>query len=150
MLTPDQIAHFEAFGFLVFRQLFSAAEAAVFKEESEQIMAEARGGGPLDEDRWQQVQPFFERRPFLSQVPADDRIYSIGESLFGPDFLLICTEGSLHVGDTPWHGPVLPDTVYLPMVKIAFYMDALEKDTGCLRVIPGTHQPGAAILITQQ
>ena len=139
MLTPDQIAHFDTFGFLVLPQLFSAAEVAVIKEESEQIMAEARAGRPMDEDKWQAVQPFFERRPFMNQLPADDRIYSIGEGLFGPDFFLIGTEGNLHVGDTPWHGPSLPDTVFLPMVKIAFYVDALEKDTGCLRVVPGTH-----------
>ncbi len=144
MLTPDQIAHFEAFGFLLLPQLFSAAEAAVIKEESEDMMAEARGGGPVDETERQQLQPFFERRPFMSQLPADDRIYSIGEGLFGPDFILIATEGSLHVGDTQWHGPPLPPpgTVNLPMVKIAFYLDALEKDTGCLRVIPGTHRVG--------
>ncbi len=140
MLTSNQVAHFETFGYVCLPQLLSPDEAAVIKQEAEQIMAEARGGGAPDDQKWQAVQPFFERKPFLSQLPADDRIYGIGQSLFGPDFFLIGTEGNLHVGDTPWHGAL--EDIGLPSVKIAFYVDTLTKETGCLRVIPGTHRGG--------
>ena len=69
----------------------------------------------------------------------DDRVYEIGEDFLGLDFFLIGTEGNLHRGDTPWHGAGGWD-MGARSVKIAFYMDPLTRDDGCLRVIPGTHR----------
>ena len=40
MLTPGQIAHFETFGFLVLRQLFTPDEAATIKREADDIRGE--------------------------------------------------------------------------------------------------------------
>ena len=108
MLTSNQAAHFHAFGFLVLRQLLTPDEVAEMKREADQIMTEQRGGRPFDPTQVQAVQPFFERRPFLAQLVEDDRIYSLGEDLCGPDFILDGTEGSLRVGDTPWHGGLSP------------------------------------------
>ena len=138
MLTPEQIAHFNTFGFLVMRQVFTPAEMAVIVREANEIMDEERGGRPFDGVKRQFVQPFFERKPFLSQLPADDRIYGLGESLLGPDFFLMGTEGNLHVGQTPWHGPLESSPL---TIKIIFYLEALTKDTGALRLIPGSHLP---------
>ena len=129
------------------RQVFTPDEIAVMTREANEIMDEQRGGRPFDGEKRQFVQPFFERKPFLSELPADDRIYGIGESLLGPDFFLIGTEGNLHVGDTQWHGVYLNSDYdyggsphFLQSVKVAFYLDPLGKETGCLRVIPGSHR----------
>ena len=140
MLTPDQIAHLHTFGFLVLRRLFTPDEVALIEREAEEIMAAARQGHPFDPTTTQAVQPFFERRPFMAGLAADDRIYSLGEDVLGPDFLLDGTEGNFHVGDTPWHGGSGRQTRILPEIKIAFYPQPLAKDSGCLRVIPGTHR----------
>jgi hypothetical protein len=140
MLTAGQIAHFDTFGFLVLRQLFTPEEAAIMKREAIEIFDEARGVGPFTGEKWEQIQPFFEQRPFSSALPDDDRVYNIGVDLLGPDFFLGTTEGSLHVGDTGWHGGPPPEHE-LGHVKIAFYLDALTRETGCLRVIPGSHLP---------
>ena len=138
MLTPGQIAHFETFGFLVQRQLFTPDETAAIKREATENFQEDREGRPFGgEERY--IQPFFERKPFLSSLPADDRIYSLGEQLMGPDFMLIATEGNLHVGPTPWHGGVENNEGTLPSIKIGIYPDRLTKETGCLRVVPGSH-----------
>ena len=139
MLTPGQIAHFETFGFLVLRQVFNAKEVAVMRRESDEIFAEERNGGPVS-DTTQGVQPFFELKPFLSTLVADDRIYNIGLDLLGPDFLLVQTEGRSRVGDTPWHGPVAEENA-TRTTKIGFYLDELRRDTGCLRFVPGSHRP---------
>ena len=145
MLTAQQKAHFETFGFLFLPHLLSQDEIAIMKRESVEIFDEARNGRAFDGKQRQPVQPFFEWRPFLSSLVEDDRIYGIGESLLGPDFFLIGTEGNLHVGDTQWHGVDL-DSDYggsphvLQSVKVAFYLDPLDKETGCLRVIPGSHR----------
>ena len=141
-LTAEQVNHFRTFGFLMLRGLFTRDEAATMKAEANDIMAEARGGGPMDETTWQSLQPFFERRPFMASLPADDRIYRPAQALCGENCQLIGTDGHLHVGDTPWHGGDGEDhmTELVPNVKIAFYFDALTRDTGALRVVPGSHR----------
>ena len=136
MLSKDQVRHFETFGFLVLRNVFSFDEVDIMLKESDEIFSELRQGKPFTAQVREAVQPFFERRPFLHSLLADDRIYSIGESILGPDFLLNVTEGNLHVGDTPWH----TGKAILRTVKIGFYLETLTVNTGCLRVIPGTHK----------
>ena len=115
---------------------------SVMVREADEIFAEARGGRPFTGDTWEAVQPFFERRPFLSRLAEDDRIYNIGVDLLGPDFILEVTEGNLQNGDTPWHGPIANNGAP-PHVKISFYPEPLTRDTGCLRVVPGSHLAGS-------
>ena len=141
MLTPGQIAHFETFGFVVLSQHFTPEEVAIMKQESDELFDEVRGGTRFTGEKWEPVQPFFERRPFMSRVPEDDRIYNIGVDLLGPDFILEVTEGNLHVGDTPWHGDP-PDEASIRHPKITFYTEPVTRETGCLRVIPGSHRNG--------
>jgi len=140
VLTAGQIAHFETFGFVVLRQLFTPEEMATIKRESDEIFDEVRGGAPFAGEERQAVQPFFERRPFLAGLAADDRIYGIGEDLLGPDFVLDGTEGNLHVGETAWHGSA-PRKGYVLETKITFYPEPVTRETGCLRVVPGSHRP---------
>ncbi len=144
MLTQEQKRFFEAFGFLKLPGLLSVEEAATMERESEEIMADARGGGAFDGEKWQPVQPFFERRPFMRSLIGDVRILGIAEGLLGPDFFLIGTEGNLHVGDTPWHGGGDGFQI-LPNVKIAFYLEPLTAATGALRLIPGSHRGDFAV-----
>ena len=138
LLTPGQLEHMHVFGYLVLRGLLTAPEAGRLQREAAEIMA-AEG---VDHPGGRALQPFFERGPFLSQLPADDRIYGLGEDLLGPDFFLDGTEGNLHAGDTPWHGGDGRTSQVLPEIKIAFYPQALTRETGCLRVIPGSHRVG--------
>ena len=102
MLSEDERLFFSAFGYLVLRGVFTAEEIATIKRESDEIFREGLGV-KLATGR-AALQPFFERRPFMAGLAADDRIYSIGEDLLGPEFFLIGTEGNLHAGDTLWHG----------------------------------------------
>lgn len=138
MLTLGQIAHFETFGFLVFKQLFTQEEATIMKREADDIFDRFRTDNAFEGHQWEAVQPFFERKTFLSTIPDDDRIYNIGVDLLGPDFLLAGTEGNLQMGDTPWHGGI-PKVGYPSHIKIAFYPETLTRETGCLRVVPGSH-----------
>ena len=103
MLSPEQIAHFEAFGFLLLRRLLDPGEAATLKREAEEVFDEDRGGRPFPGETTEFVQPFFERRPFLFSLLDDDRIHGIGVDLLGPDFVLDQTEGRLRVEPTAWH-----------------------------------------------
>ena len=47
MLTPGQIAHFETFGFLVLRQLFTRDETTAIKQEATEIFQEDKEGRPF-------------------------------------------------------------------------------------------------------
>lgn len=142
MLAPEQTAYYDTFGFLVLPQLFSREETDALREASNRTMRMLRGGGPYTGERSQDHLPFFERDPLLATLVDDDRIHQIPESLLGPDFFLDGTEGHLRVGDTPWHG----DTEYtedIRHIKVTMYLDSATKDTGCLRVIPGSHRHGS-------
>ena len=130
MLTSQQIAHFETFGFLVLRQLFNQEEGAFTGDAPEQIV------------------PFFERRPFMSTVADDDRIYNVAADLLGPDFVLISTAGTLHVGDTSWHSGVPPWSTNT-QAKFNFYLEPVGRETGCLRVVPGSHHVGSPDLVAE-
>ena len=140
MLSPEQIAHFEAFGFLLLRRLLDPGEAATLKREAEEVFDEDRGGRTFAGETTEYVQPFFERRPFLFSLLDDDRIHGIGVDLLGPDFVLDQTEGRLRVEPTPWHAG---DRFHsgLRWIKIGFYPEPLTRDSGCLRVVPGSHIP---------
>jgi len=83
---------------------------------------------------------FVERRPSLARLIIDDRIYNKVEQLLGPGFIWCLSDGNLYVGDTQWHGGA-GESQILQHIKIAIYPDAVTKDTGCLRVIPGSHIP---------
>jgi ectoine hydroxylase-related dioxygenase (phytanoyl-CoA dioxygenase family) len=61
--------------------------------------------------------------------------------VLGPDYNYMGSDGNYYVGDTVWHsdgfrssGPVF--------AKMAFYLDPLTRDTGALRLIPGSHRSG--------
>jgi len=50
------------------------------------------------------------------------------------------------VGPTPWHGGRQVQGG-LRFVKIGFYLDHLTRDTGCLRVVPGSQKVGVPDLL---
>src|SRR5262249_41206291 len=67
----------------------------------------------------------------------DTRILAIAYSLLGEDFNYMGSDGNYYVGDTGWHSDGWHSEIR--HIKIAFYLDPVTRDTGCLRVIPGSH-----------
>ena len=146
MLSTEQIAHFETFGFLVLRQLFTANEMSVLAQEGREIFANERGDTPADEAETQDIVQFFERKPYLSGLVDDDRVYEIGVDLLGPDFILHATSGARRIGDTSWHADSPVDSARRT-ANISFYTDELTRNNGCLRVVPGSHVAGEPDLL---
>ena len=138
MLTAEQIAHFETFGFIVMRQAFSPEEIDVIGREFDDVLNEDRQGQPFSGEKRQAVMGCIEKRPMLTQLLDDDRVYLPIEQLLGQGFIWNGSDGNLYVGDTPWH----PDGSEFGYgrIKVAFYLDPVTKGTGCLRVIPGSHR----------
>ncbi len=140
MLTSEQKKHFEVFGFLALRGLFSEKEMAIITQEAQEIFLEERNGRPFAGTERQKVDSMFPLRPFLDRVVDDDRIHGIACDLLGSDYILDSTEGNVFAEDTQWHGGDDRFCV-LRNIKIAFYLESLKADSGCLRVMPGSHVP---------
>ena len=142
MLTAQQLAHFDTFGFVVVRQLFTPQEVASIGEDFDDLLAEERGRLPFDGKERQAIQPFVERREALTALLDDDRLYRLHEDLLGPGFRWIGSDGNLYVGDTAWHSDREGDDVEYryTRIKTTLYLDPVTKDSGCLRLIPGSHK----------
>ena len=141
-LTPAQSAHFEVFGFLAFPQLFRN-EAPRIIEAFEQVWREHGGGHdgrPHDEKRRSVIVPFVDQSEYLCGLLDDPRIEEPIASLLGDDFNYNGSDGNLYAGDTRWHSDIFKGTYR--SIKLAFYLDPITADTGCLRVIPGSHHRG--------
>ena len=147
MLTPEQKNFYQTFGFLIFRQCFSPSEMARITREFEEVLQEnLPEDKPFAGDRRHSVLGCIERRPTLAGLVEDDRIYGVLRDLLGPEFVWITSDGNYYVGDTSWHpdmkrwNPAYAVTAGYRVVKIAFYLNPVHKETGCLRVIPGSHR----------
>ncbi len=137
MLSAEQKAYFEIFGFIVMRECFSLAEMAEISAKFDQALTEDRQGQPFDGEKRHCVYSVPETRfPWLIE---DDRIFEPIEQLLGPGFVWIGSDSNLYIGDTGWH-PDTPVDTYYDGIKVAFYLDPVTKDTGCLRVIPSSHR----------
>ncbi len=137
MLTSEQQAYFETFGFVMLRQLFSPTEMTAISVQFDQILRDERGDQPFEGERRQNSSGFV-NRPELQWLIEDDRIFETMEQMLGPGFIWLGSGGSLYVGDTLWHCD--RSELSFRNIKILFYLDELTMDTGCLRVIPGSHR----------
>lgn len=146
MITAEQIAHFHTFGFLALTQAFSCNEMAEINGVFDGLLEKDRQGQPLlDEQqqsryhRLQSVYGIAERHPLLTGLVVDDRIYEPVCQLLGAGCRWLCSEGHRYLGDTRWH-PDGGSTQDYFFIKVSLYLEPLTKDTGCLRVIPGSHR----------
>lgn len=85
--------------------------------------------------------------PFMAELAGDPRFADVAEQLIGsPNPWCIACDGNRHVGATEWHPDIAPDrTPGHPIgnyraVKFCIYPDALDANSGALRVIPGSHR----------
>ncbi|MCZ6678025.1 MAG: phytanoyl-CoA dioxygenase family protein [Candidatus Poribacteria bacterium] len=144
-LTDEQMAFFDTFGFLSFPGLLADCIDQII-DEFEAIWAVHGGGhhGQLhDGERRSCIFPFPDQSEYLSAVLDDPRIHDIAASICGDDFNYTSGDGNFYAGDTHWHSDGY-DGKRVLSIKIAFYLDPLTRDTGALRIIPGSHRVGDA------
>ena len=142
-LTPQQLAFMETFGYLSFPGLLDDCIDEVI-EAFEAVWA-ALGGGhdgkQHDGTARSCIVPFIGQSNYLSSLLDDPRVNGIFSGLLGDDFQYLGSDGNYYVGDTGWHsdgGWPRPIIYY----KMALYLDPLTRETGALRVIPGSHRYG--------
>jgi len=142
-LTEQQLRFMDTFGFLHFPGLLADRIDGIVDAFEE--VWERHGGGhegkPHDGTARSCIVPFAGQSAELSSLLDDARIDGILSSLLGDDYVYLGSDGNYYVGDTGWHsdgGWPRPIVYY----KIGFYLDELTRDTGAIRVIPGSHRYG--------
>ena len=141
-LTEKQKSLFDVFGFLNFSGLF-AREAEAITQAFEAVWAEHGGGHnghPHDDQQNSALLPFIDQHPYLCALLDDERVEAIGAGLLGEDFNYMSSDGNYFVGDTVWHSDGYQRAPGYCSIKLAFYLDAVGYESGCLRVIPGSHK----------
>lgn len=140
-ITDSELNFFRTFGYLNFPQLM--ADRITEIQDAFETVWQARGGGhngaPHAGTARSCIVPFIDQSVRLSSLLDDPRILGIAKALLGDDFNYMGSDGNFYVGDTGWHsdgGHKLEDPMH---IKLAFYLDPLTRDTGALRVIPGSH-----------
>ena len=141
-LTQQQLNFFDTFGYIALPGLMTDKIAEI-TEAFEQIWTDHGGGHngkPHDGVNRSCIVPFLDQHERLCALLDDPQIEGTLCSLLGEYFNYTGSDGNYYAGDTPWHS----DGYFkeIRYVKIAFYLDALTRDTGCLRVIPGSHRMG--------
>jgi ectoine hydroxylase-related dioxygenase (phytanoyl-CoA dioxygenase family) len=143
-LTPQQLAHFDTFGFLGFPGLLADRADAIIAEFETVWSGQGggHGGKPHDGKARSAMVQFLDRSAYLSTLLDDPRINGIAASLLGDDFNYMGSDGNFYVGDTRWHSDGYGGRGGPRHIKVAFYLDPLTRGTGALRVIPGSHRVG--------
>ena len=140
-LSEQQVNFFDVFGYLYFPGLF-ANDIDLITKSFEEIWADhnsSNQGKVHDGSIRSTIVPFIDQNEYLCSLIDDQRIDTIPTTILGNDYNYVASDGNYYVGDTPWHSDFSrPKTT----IKVAFYLDEVTKDTGCLRVIPGSHKMG--------
>ena len=139
ILTEQQKAYFHTFGFLAFPGLLKdrIGEITDAFEEVFKKFGGGHGGQQHDGKQRSCIVPFPDKHETLASLLDDPRIHGLATSLLGDDFNYMASDGNYYAGDTGWHSDGW--TMHPMHIKIAFYLDPLTRDTGALRVIPGSH-----------
>src|SRR5262245_54324629 len=132
LLTPQQLAFMDTFGFLGFPGLLKDKIERI-QQEFEAVWENRGGGmdGKAHEGKNRSVIfPFIDQNEYLSSLLDDPRVNGIFTSLLGEDFNYLGSDGNFYVGDTNWHSDLnwhgtSIGTPRLKFYKMAFYLDPL-------------------------
>ena len=138
-LSKEQQNFFETFGYLLIPQLFSLEETEKIIENFEWSIQNRGGGKDHDGSRRTMFGAPIERHAEMCAILDHPSILGLLGGVMGDDFYYCGGDGNYYSGDTSWH----PDGSWgrLIATKTAFYLDHLTRDTGALRLIPGSHHP---------
>lgn len=141
-ITPQQIKYFETFGFLAIPGLFTA--------EMDRITAGFEGAFAANATWDTNVGLHFgEQRSILPQVVSlhedlswlldDARVHEIVSKLLDPQYEYAESDGNIFSCDTSWHADNYAAPLEKRHLKLSFYLDPLDAETGAIRMIPGTN-----------
>ncbi len=146
-LTEQQIQHFETFGFLVRRQVFSQEEIDRINEEFDKYLTTTKDVFDKKKDlrgwdcrgswgrKWSNLIP---ETPYMASLLEDPRIYVSTEQLLGEDTVPVRSNANSFRHNTAWH--MDSRQRHLCMLKNLVYLQPTTSDHGSLCLIPGSHK----------
>ena len=137
-LSREQLNFFDTFGYLLIRQLFSPSEMEKIIEGFEWSIQNYGGGKNHDGENRTTFPGPIEHTPEMCTILDHPSILGLIGGILGEDFNYAGGDGNYYSGNTNWH----PDGNWgrLFAVKTAFYLDPLTRETGAVRLIPGSHR----------
>ena len=142
VVSDQQLRFFQTFGYLAFPGLIKDCIDEIIEafEEVWKQQGHSHNGEPHDGSKRSCIVPFPDQHPRLCQLLDDPRIDAIASALLGDDYNFMPSDGNYYAGDTGWHSDGgNSDIVH---IKMAYYLNPLTRDTGSVRVIPGSHKFG--------
>lgn len=142
-VTSQQKAFFDTFGYLVFRGLMKDRIMEI-TEEFNRVFQKMGGNFNGKEHNFTQsstIVAFLGHSEKLASLLDDPRVTNICSTLLGDDYNYLTSAGNKYVGDTGWHSDTSMDKPWpgnLKSINLSFYLDPVTKETGALRVIPGS------------
>jgi hypothetical protein len=149
-LTPQQLAHFDTFGFLICRGLLSSAEMAALSVEFEGKLNRVYSHLPFDDScrHWSGT-CLGDDTPILQGLTEDQRFVGAAQQMYGEDVFLAGVDGNRYTsafikpdgdtrdaGFTHWHPDHGTDTTQdCHGVKMAVYLEPTDADSGALRLV---------------
>lgn len=139
-LNRNQIKFFHTFGFILLERLFIEEIDNLIKSFDE--VWQKVNKKKIDFENVERVclPQFIDLHKSLSDLLDDCRIINIGESILGSDFNYMGSDGNYYHSNTSWHSDGWQANIL--HIKLAFYLDNLEHNKGCLKVLPGSHHLG--------
>ena len=138
-LTPHQIQFMDTFGYLHLPGLLNDRIEEI--DEAFEELLRLHGSDNHDGQSRFYMVPFLNHSEYLCTLLDDERIDGIAAELLGESYQFWCSDGNYYAGNTGWHS----DTAWpepIRYYKMAFYLEPLTRDSGAVRVIPGSHKYG--------
>ncbi len=147
--SQQQLAHFQAFGFVVVQGLLDGRETAALTGEVTAALGDAFGGIGTDTDpqgtggiRGDYLPLSVDRTPLSQSLIADDpRLFQGSAALLGGPTVPTAPIATCFTSNAGWHTDQGPD---VGGVKFLAHLERRTAGSGALRVIPGSHEAGLA------
>ena len=136
-LTPQQCTFFESFGYLILPGLMTDDVAWIIEEHRKVF---EQKGVNHDGSKRSMIVPFSDRSERLCTLLDHPKVLGALKSLLGDDFNYVGGDGNYYSGETGWHSDGGHQVGLF--AKFHLYLDPLTRDTGSIRVIPGSHLIG--------
>jgi Phytanoyl-CoA dioxygenase (PhyH) len=145
-IDQQQLAHFEAFGFVVLPGLLDDREVTALTAEVTTALGEAFGGIGTDSDpegaggiRGDYLPLSVDRAPLSQALIADDpRLFQGSAALLGGPTVPTPPIATCFTSNAGWHTDQGPN---LGGVKFLVHLQPRTAADGALRVVPGSHDP---------
>ncbi|MBA2482134.1 MAG: phytanoyl-CoA dioxygenase family protein [Planctomycetes bacterium] len=146
MFTPAHKSFFDTFGYLVVPGLVRD-RIGMICDEFEAVFRSRQDVVHDGSQRTMFPASFVDSSAGLCTLLDHPGIVALSDAMLGEGWAYSGGDGNLYAGDTGWHSDLIPVSeegirfkTGVLWAKIAFYLDPIDRESGALRVIPGSHR----------